>query len=42
MFLTEMQNKLPEVLAEFKKGQLNNDSIDKMVNLAKGLIPQYK
>lgn len=41
-FLTEMQNKLPDVLAEFKKGQLNDDSLNKMVELAKGLIPQYK
>ncbi len=41
-FLTEMQNKLPDVLAEFKKGQLNDDSLNKMVELAKGLFPQYK
>jgi F-type H+-transporting ATPase subunit alpha len=41
-FLTEMQNKLPDVLAEFKKGQLNDASLDKMVELAKSLIPQYK
>jgi F-type H+-transporting ATPase subunit alpha len=41
-FLTEMENKLPDVLAEFKKGQLNDESLDKMVNLAKGLVPQYK
>jgi len=41
-FLTEMQNKLPDVLAEFKKGQLNDASLAKMVDLAKGLAPQYK
>ena len=41
-FLTEMQNKLPDVLAEFKKGQLNDESINKMVDLAKGIMPQYK
>jgi F-type H+-transporting ATPase subunit alpha len=41
-FLTEMQNKLPDILAEFKKGQLNDDSINKMVDLAKGIMPQYK
>ncbi|MCX6299067.1 MAG: F0F1 ATP synthase subunit alpha, partial [Bacteroidetes bacterium] len=29
-FLTEMANKLPEVLAEFKKGQLNDASLVKM------------
>lgn len=41
-FLLEMENKYPEILAEFKKGVLNDDSIKKMVDLAKGLIPQYK
>ncbi len=41
-FLVEMQNKLPEILAEFKKGILNDDSIKKMVDLAKELTSQYK
>ncbi len=41
-FLREMDSKLPEVLVEFKKGQLNEESIDKMVKLAKDLIPQFK
>jgi F-type H+/Na+-transporting ATPase subunit alpha len=41
-FLLEMDNKLPEVLAEFKKGNLPDDGIKKMVDLANGLIPQYK
>lgn len=41
-FLMEMENKHPEILAEFKKGVLNDDSIAKMVDMAKGLIPQYK
>ena len=41
-FLTEMQNKLPEVLSEFKKGQLNDDSLAKMTELAKNLAVQYK
>ena len=41
-FLTDMENKLPDVLAEFKKGQLNDESIAKMVNMAKGLMAQYK
>lgn len=41
-FLTEMQNKLPEVMAEFKKGALPDDGIAKMTELAKTLIPQYK
>jgi F-type H+-transporting ATPase subunit alpha len=29
-------------MAEFKKGNLPEDGIKKMVELAKGLIPQYK
>ncbi|MGN6417261.1 MAG: F0F1 ATP synthase subunit alpha [Pseudobacter sp.] len=41
-FLMEMDNKLPDVLAEFKKGILNDDSIKKMVDLANSIIPQYK
>lgn len=41
-FLMEMENKLPEVLAEFKKGNLPEDGLKKMVALANGLIPQYK
>jgi len=41
-FLMDMENKLPDVLAEFKKGQLNEESINKMVALAKNLIPAYK
>ena len=41
-FLIDMENKLPDVLAEFKKGQLNDESIAKMVTLAKGLMAQYK
>ena len=41
-FLMEMENKLPDVLAEFKKGNLSDDGVKKMVELANGLIPQYK
>ncbi|MBN8854950.1 MAG: F0F1 ATP synthase subunit alpha [Sphingobacteriales bacterium 50-39] len=41
-FLLEMENKLPDVLAEFKKGNLSDDGIKRMVELANGLIPQYK
>ncbi len=41
-FLMEMDNKLPEVLAEFKKGNLSDDLIKKTVQLANELIPQYK
>src|SRR6188768_104039 len=41
-FLLEMETKLPNVLAEFKKGNLPEDGVKKMVDLAKGIIPQYK
>ncbi|MBO9632840.1 MAG: F0F1 ATP synthase subunit alpha [Chitinophagaceae bacterium] len=41
-FLMEMDNKLPDVLAEFKKGILDDNSIKKMVDLANSIIPQYK
>lgn len=41
-FLVEMQNKLPDVLAEFKKGNLPEDGVAKMVDLANGLVSQYK
>ena len=41
-FLMEMENKHADILAEFKKGNLPDDGIKKMVNLANTLIPQYK
>jgi F-type H+-transporting ATPase subunit alpha len=41
-FLMEMENKMPEVLGEFKKGNLPEEGIKKMVEMAKQLIPQYR
>lgn len=41
MFLTEMENKMPDLLNEFKKGNLPEDGLEKMVALANGLIPQF-
>ena len=41
-FLMEMQSKMPEVLAEFKKGNLPEDGLNKMTDLAKGIMAQYK
>src|ERR1700710_1459046 len=41
-FLLELENKHPEILAEFKKGNLSDESIKKTVQLANELIPQYK
>jgi F-type H+-transporting ATPase subunit alpha len=41
-FLLEMETKLPNVLAEFKKGNLPEDGIKAMVELAKSLVGQHK
>lgn len=41
-FLLEMENKLPEVLAEFKKGNLPDEGIKKMVALANEIAHQFK
>jgi F-type H+-transporting ATPase subunit alpha len=41
-FLMEMDNNLPEVMTEFKKGNLPDDGLKKMVELANTIIPQYK
>ena len=41
-FLIEMENKYPEILAEFKKGNLPEDGIKKMTELATSLTAQYK
>jgi F-type H+-transporting ATPase subunit alpha len=42
LFLMEMENKHPEVLADFKKGNLSEESIRKVTALADSLAPQYK
>ena len=41
-FLMEMENKYPEILAEFKKGNLPEDGLKTMTALAKSLMSQYK
>ncbi|PSK92135.1 F0F1 ATP synthase subunit alpha [Taibaiella chishuiensis] len=41
-FMLEMESKMPELLVEFKKGNLPEDGLNKMVSLAQGLIPQFK
>src|SRR5689334_5471812 len=41
-FLMEMDNKLPDVLQQFKVGNLSDDGIKRMVDLANTIIPQYK
>src|SRR6476661_7229028 len=39
-FIRGMEVKMPEVLGEFKKGNLPEDGINKMLKLAQDLIPQ--
>ncbi|MDE3211995.1 MAG: F0F1 ATP synthase subunit alpha, partial [Bacteroidota bacterium] len=41
-FLLEMENKLPDVLAEFRKGVISDEGIKKMTELAREIIPQFK
>jgi F-type H+-transporting ATPase subunit alpha len=41
-FLMEMENKYADILAEFKKGNLPEDGLKKMVELANGIATQYK
>ena len=41
-FMREMELKMPEVLNEFKKGNLPEDGLNKMTKLAQDLIPQFK
>src|SRR5476651_1149691 len=42
VFLQQMDLKLPDVLKEFKKGNLPEEGIAKMVKLVQELIPQFK
>jgi F-type H+-transporting ATPase subunit alpha len=41
-FLSALEAKNPEILAEFKKGNLPEDGLKKMTELAQSLVPQYK
>ena len=41
-FLLEMENKYPQILAEFKKGNLPEEGLKQMVEMAKGLMSTYK
>ena len=41
-FLLEMETKHPDILTEFKKGNLPEDGIKKMTELAKNIMAQYK
>jgi len=41
-FMLEMETKMPELLAEFKKGNLPEEGLSKMVAMAQGLMAQFK
>ena len=41
-FLVEMENKHADLLNEFKKGNLPEEGLHKMVDLAKSIISTYK
>ncbi|MCE2758225.1 MAG: F0F1 ATP synthase subunit alpha, partial [Chitinophagaceae bacterium] len=41
-FLLEMETKHADILGEFKKGNLPEDGIKKMIELAKNIMAQYK
>lgn len=41
-FLLEMEQKLPDVMAEYKKGNLPEEGLKRMIALANTIIPQYK
>ena len=41
-FLLEMEKKHPEILAEFKKGALPDESLKKMTELASQIAGQFK
>ena len=41
-FINELELKMPELLADFKKGALPEDGLAKMTKLAQDLIPQFK
>ncbi len=42
LFLIEMENKLPDVLNEFKRGNLPDEGVKKMTEVAKALMSRYK
>jgi F-type H+/Na+-transporting ATPase subunit alpha len=41
-FLLELENKMPELLAEFKRGNLPEEGLKKMTDLANGIAAQFK
>jgi F-type H+/Na+-transporting ATPase subunit alpha len=41
-FLIEMDNKMPDLMTDFKNGKLPEDGLKAMVEMANGLMAQYK
>jgi F-type H+/Na+-transporting ATPase subunit alpha len=41
-FMQQLELKMPELLLEFKKGNLPEEGVNKMVKMAQDLIPQFK
>jgi F-type H+-transporting ATPase subunit alpha len=41
-FLMEMEARMPDVMAEFRKGNLPEDGIKRLTELSRELIPQYQ
>jgi F-type H+-transporting ATPase subunit alpha len=41
-FLLNLENKMPELLLEFKKGNLPEEGLKQMVAMAKELMAAYK
>jgi len=41
-FLRDLELKHPEILQEFKKGTLNDESLQKMTKLAQDMVPSFK
>jgi F-type H+/Na+-transporting ATPase subunit alpha len=41
-FIREMELKMPELLADFKKGNLPEEGLAKMTRMAQDLMPQFK
>ncbi len=41
-FLHELESKMPELLAEFKKGNLPEEGIKKMMDIVNHMIPQFQ
>jgi F-type H+-transporting ATPase subunit alpha len=41
-FISELEMKMPDLLADFKKGALPEEGLAKMTKMAQDMIPQFK